>query len=69
MAQSDAPMWLETVSKKRQIRDEAIQSFIHHASASKVGVETACNNVDDVLLAISSGAVTATRLCETTILR
>ncbi|KAF1937439.1 amidase [Clathrospora elynae] len=69
------PQWLQTLNKKRKIRDDAIQRFVQaHASHESLHLDrssttesdlrdpTAVDSVEEVLHAISSGVVTASQL-------
>ncbi|KAH4611450.1 hypothetical protein HBI38_118940 [Parastagonospora nodorum] len=73
---TSTPQWLQTVEKKRALRDEAISKFLtgHDASAKPVhnkpeilngnGDSTAgLEDVEGIQKAISSGKVTAAELC------
>jgi amidase len=60
---STRPQWQETVVKKRQLRDEAIQSFVDGHSTSKNTASASIDQVEGILNAVSSGTVTASELC------
>ncbi|KAF2682321.1 amidase [Lentithecium fluviatile CBS 122367] len=57
------PPWLHTATQKRQLRDAAIQRFIHVHGALPAVASSAIDDVDDILAAVSSGTVTTTELC------
>jgi amidase len=70
MPSSTVPKWQRTVAEKRRVRDDALRKYSDsHQSQNSTTNETAAtatdiDQVDDVLQAISSGAVTATELCD-----
>jgi amidase len=70
MPNPTVPNWQQTVTEKRRMRDEAIRKYsgshqFQSSTANGTSVRaTGIDQVDDVLQAISSGAVTATELCD-----
>lgn len=60
-----APSWEQTVTRKRQSRDHAIQSFLdaHNLPAAASLPIDLPDDVDGIQKAIASGAVTSTQLC------
>jgi len=70
MTHTTIPKWQLTVAEKRRLRDEAIRKFLdsqkHLPPAANGDVEdtTGIDQVDEIIEALSSGAVTATKLCE-----
>jgi len=70
MSSSTLPKWQQTVTEKRWMRDEAVRKYSdsrRSQSSTTNGIAayaTGIDQVDDVLQAISSGAVTATELCD-----
>ncbi|KAF2705077.1 acetamidase [Pleomassaria siparia CBS 279.74] len=70
MSNSTTPKWQQTVTEKRGIRDDAIRKFIDsHQYENSTTNPASTDQVDGILEAISSGAVTATKLCHAYIAR
>ncbi|KAF2187166.1 amidase [Zopfia rhizophila CBS 207.26] len=67
MENTNGPKWLQIANRKRQLRDEAIQKYIDsHATSSQVRASrdlTGAGCVEEIIQAVSSGAVTASKLC------
>lgn len=66
MADTSTPKWLDTAAKKRETRDATIRKFLEHCHVSSA---VNIDNVDAIPRAISSGAVTAEKLCTSYICR
>ncbi|KAK1918485.1 hypothetical protein P3342_001403 [Pyrenophora teres f. teres] len=73
MTVSDAPQWLQTATRKKQLRDEAIQRFVDAETTlselngsqdtnGNLDELTAVDGVDSVSIAITSRAMTASQL-------
>jgi hypothetical protein len=56
---TSTPQWLQTVQKKRELRDETIKKFSVPSSDRK----SAIDNVAEIQRAIVAGEVTAVELC------
>jgi amidase len=63
MTASDTPQWLQTVNRKRKIREEAILSFTKAHKSPELKEATSIDEIDKIQQAILSGAVTAVSLC------
>ncbi|KAF2792885.1 acetamidase [Melanomma pulvis-pyrius CBS 109.77] len=70
MANVTSPKWQHTVAEKRRLRDDAIQKYSDRRGPHRSGVKgvltdpTGIDQVDHILQAISSGTVTAAKLCD-----
>jgi amidase len=63
MTASDTPQWLQTVTRKRKIRDEAILSFTEAHKSPELEEATSIDEIDKIQQGILSGGVTAVSLC------
>lgn len=63
MTAADTPQWLQTVNRKRGLRDEAILSFAKAFESPELTEATSIDAIDQIQQAILSGALTASTLC------